>query len=120
VSERPTRATPEPAQRLRVYLGERDHQGGQPLYTAIVHAARTAGIAGATVLKGIEGYGGHSIVHAARIVDLAADLPIVVELIDSPAAIAAFLPVVTGMLGGGLVTLEDLTIVYRSNGKQPA
>jgi PII-like signaling protein len=120
VSEQPSREHPEPAQRLRIYLGERDHQGSQPLYTAIVQAARTAGIAGATVLKGIEGYGGHSVVHAARIVDLSADLPIVVELIDRPAAIAAFLPIVTGMLGGGLVTLEDLTIVYRSAGKRPA
>jgi len=120
VSERPSSPIPEPAQRLRIYLGERDHQGGQPLYTAIVHAARTAGIAGATVLKGIEGYGGHSVVHAARIVDLAADLPIVVELVDAPAAIAAFLPIVTAMLGGGLVTLEDLSIVYRSTGKRPA
>lgn len=120
MSERSSAPAPETAQRLRIYLGERDHRGGQPLYSAIVQAARSAGIAGATVLKGIEGYGSHSIVHAARIVDLSADLPVIVELIDAPAAIAAFLPLVTGMLEGGLITCEDVAIVHRSAGTRRA
>jgi PII-like signaling protein len=109
-------ATSYPARRLRVYLGERDHQGGQPLFMAVVEAARRHGLAGATAFKGIEGYGGHSVVHAARVVDLSADLPIVVEIVDRPAAVDAFLPVLAAMLGGGLVTQEDVTIVYRSAG----
>ena len=100
-----------PALRLRVHIGERDHHGGQPLYTAIVEAARRAGLSGATVLKGIEGYGAHSVVHAARIVDLSADLPIIVELIDSTEAIHGFLPTLKAMAGEGLITLEDVRIV---------
>src|ERR1700679_2122091 len=87
VPEHP-KAEPEcPALRLRVYIGESDPRGGKPLYNAIVERARQAGLAGATVFKGIEGYGAHSVVHAAHIVDLSANLPIVVELIDSTEAI---------------------------------
>jgi PII-like signaling protein len=68
--------------RLRVYIGERDQHGHQPLYCAIVEAARRAGLAGATVYKGIQGFGTHSVVHAARVLDMSSDLPILVELID--------------------------------------
>ncbi len=100
-----------PALRLRVHIGERDHHGGQPLYTAIVEAARRAGLRGATVFKGIEGYGAHSVVHAARIVDLSADLPIVVELIDAAEAIDRFLPTLRAMVAEGLITLEDVRVV---------
>jgi hypothetical protein len=102
---------------LRVHIGESDHTGHQPLYTAIVEAARKAGLAGATVLKGIEGYGAHSVVHAARIVDLSADLPIIVEIIDSADAIRRFLPGLTAMVADGLITLEDVRIVYRDAGQ---
>ena len=105
------------ALRLRVHIGESDHHGGQPLYTAIVEAARRAGLAGATVIKGIEGYGSHSVVHAARIVDLSADLPIVVELIDEPDVIRGFLPALTAMVADGMITLEDVRIVYHSEGR---
>lgn len=104
------------ALRLSVHIGESDHHGGQPLYTAIVEAARRAGLAGATVFKGIEGYGAHSVVHAARIIDLSADLPIVVEIIDSEAAIKRFLPALSSMVADGLITLEDVRIVYRGEG----
>jgi PII-like signaling protein len=117
VPENPKAETEQPALRLHVHIGESDHHGGQPLYTAIVEAARRAGLAGATVFKGIEGYGAHSVVHAARIVDLSADLPIVIELIDSAAAIHGFLPALTAMVADGLITLEDVRIVYRGEGK---
>jgi uncharacterized protein len=117
VPEAPSAPTERLARRLRVHIGESDHHGGQSLYTAIVEAARKAGLAGATVLKGIEGYGAHSVVHAAHIVDLSADLPIIVELIDSPDAIRGFLPVLTKMVNDGLITLEDVQIVYRGEGK---
>jgi uncharacterized protein len=110
-------ATERPALRLRVYIGEGDHYGGQRLYTAIVERARKSGLAGATVLKGIEGYGAHSVVHAAHIVDLSADLPIIVELIDSPETIRGFLPALTAMVNDGLITLEDVGILYRGEGQ---
>jgi PII-like signaling protein len=106
-----------PAVRVRIHIGESDHHRGQPLYTAIVEAARHAGLAGATVLKGIEGYGARSIVHAARIVDMSSDLPIIVELVDEPATIHAFLPALEKLVADGLITLEDVHIVYRSEGR---
>jgi PII-like signaling protein len=102
------------ASRVRVYVGERDHHHGQPLYTAIVHAARKAGLAGATVFKGVEGYGSHSVVHAARIVDLSSDLPVVVELVDEAGKIEAFLPALTAMVDAGLVTLERIEVVFQA------
>ncbi len=105
------------ALRIRVYVGERDHYHGQPLYTAIVHAARKAGLAGATVFKGIEGYGSHSVVHAARVVDLSSDLPIMVELIDEGPKIEAFLPALTAMVDAGLVTLERIEVIYQASKK---
>lgn len=108
---------PVPARRVRVYIGESDHHGGQPLYTAIVEKARREGLAGATVFKGIEGYGGHSVVHAAHIVDLSADLPILVELIDTPAAIERFLPTLEAMVEDGLITLDTVDVVYRGSGR---
>ena len=115
--EGPPTGTERPALRLRVHIGESDHHGGQPLYTAIVEAARRAGLGGATVFKGIEGYGAHSVVHAARIIDLSADLPIIVEIIDSEEAIRQFLPALTAMVADGLITLEDVRIVYRGAGQ---
>jgi PII-like signaling protein len=115
--DNPAAALERPALRLRVHIGESDHHGGQALYSAIVEAARRAGLAGATVLKGIEGYGAHSVVHAARIVDLSADLPIIVELIDGPDEIRRFLPALAGMVNDGLITLEDVRIVYRGEGQ---
>ncbi len=107
----PSPPTERPALRLRIHISERDHRGAQPLYTAIVEAARSAGLAGAVVLKGIEGYGRDAVVRAARIVDMASDLPIIVELIDEPGAIRAFLPALAGMVAGALVTLDDVRIV---------
>jgi hypothetical protein len=113
----PTGESERPALRLCVHIGESDHHGGQPLYTAIVEAARRAGLGGATVFKGIEGYGAHSVVHAAHIVDLSADLPIIVEIIDSADAIRRFLPALQAMVADGLITLEDVRIVYRGEGR---
>jgi PII-like signaling protein len=111
---------PAVARRVRIYIGESDHHGRQPLYMAIVEAARQAGLAGASVFKGIEGFGGHHVVHAARIVDLSSDLPILVELVDEPARIDAFLPQLGEMLAEGLVTVEDVQVVYRGDGRARA
>ena len=100
---------------LRIFVGESDRRGHQPLYTAIVEAARKAGLAGATVFKGIEGYGGHSVVHAARVFDLSTDLPVLIEIVESEDRIREFLPVLDGLVSDGLVTLETVEVIaYRT------
>src|SRR5579871_6257826 len=100
---------------LRIFIGESDRWGHQPLYTAIVEAARKAGLAGATVFKGIEGYGGHSVVHAARVFDLSTDLPVLIEIVESEDRIREFLPVLDGLVSDGLVTLETVEVIaYRT------
>lgn len=100
---------------LRIFVGESDRWGRQPLYTAIVEAARKAGVAGATVFKGVEGYGGHSVVHAARVFDLSSDLPILIEIVDTEERVRAFLPQLDEMVKEGMVTLETVEIIaYRS------
>ncbi len=104
------------ALRVRIYVGERDHHGGQPLYTAIVHAARKAGLGGATVVKGVEGFGARSVMHAARIVDMSSDLPIVVELVDEPDKIRQFVDVLRGMLDDGMMTIESVVVMYTNAG----
>ncbi len=103
------------ALRVRVYVGERDHYKRQPLFMAIVEAARTAGLAGASVFKGIEGYGGHSVVHVARVIDVAGDLPILIELIDSRERITAFIPALSAMVGDGLISVEEIAVLDRAH-----
>ncbi len=104
---------------LRIFIGESDRHGMQPLSTAIVLAARRAGLSGATVFKGIEGYGAHSVVHAARVFDLSTDLPILIELVDTEAKVRAFLPVLDDLVHEGLVTLETVEIIqYKAGSKR--
>ncbi|WP_317997176.1 DUF190 domain-containing protein [Vulcanimicrobium alpinum] len=103
-----------PAKLLRVVIGEADRAGHRPLYAALVECLKGAGIAGATVLRGVEGYGGHATVHAARILDLSSDLPMVVEAVDTPERIAAVLPAVRALVREGLVTLQDVEVVALS------
>lgn len=97
---------------LRVFVGESDRHGSQPLYTEIVERARRAGLSGATVFKGIEGYGSHAIVHAARVFDLSHDLPILIEIVDGDEQIRAFLPVLDELVKDGLVTLEAVDVIH--------
>ncbi len=100
------------AKRLRIYLGERDAHKGRPLAEALVRSARDHGLAGATVFRGVEGYGVNSRIHSLHPLTLSADLPVLVEIIDVPARIEAFVPVVLQMLtAGALVTLDDVTVV---------
>ena len=101
---------------LRVFVGESDRHGGQPLYTAIVERARAAGLRGATVFKGIEGFGGHSVVHAARVFDLSVDLPVLIEIVDASEKIDAFVPLLDGYVIEGLITLENVEIVRYGTG----
>lgn len=106
---------PLTAQKLRLYLGERDKApGGGHLYDAILREARARGLAGATVLRGVAGFGAHSRLHTAKILRLSEDLPIVIEIIDLPEKIAAFLPWVEEHVVEGLVTLEECQVLlYR-------
>jgi uncharacterized protein len=105
---------------LRVFIGESDRYDGRPLFEAIVRAARQLGLAGATVLQGIEGFGARSRIHTAKILRLSEDLPIVVEIVDSEEKIRALLPHIDVMLEaaghGGLVTLEKAEIIKYSSG----
>jgi len=108
---------PAEAELVRIYIGESDKHEGRPLYEAIVHAARRRGMAGATVLRGLLGFGAHSRLHAAKILRLSEDLPIVVEIVDTPERVAEFLPEVDKMMDEGLVTQETVRVfAYRHNG----
>src|SRR6187399_3711103 len=95
---------PEDGALLRIFIGESDRHGHQPLYEAIVLKAREMQMAGATVLRGPMGFGKSSHLHTAKILRLSMDLPMVIEIVDSPEKINAFLPVLDPMIGGGLVT----------------
>jgi uncharacterized protein len=100
--------------RLTIYCGESDRVEHHSLATAIVKRAREEGLAGATVLRGVEGFGASSHLHTTRILSLSDDLPIVVEIVDHEEKVMAFLPIVDEMMGDGLVTVEDLQIhLYR-------
>jgi PII-like signaling protein len=106
-----------PAKRLSAYIGENDtYDDGKPLYSAMVESARTAGCAGATVLRGIEGFGATSRIHAAHDLRMSSDLPVVVTVIDADFRIAALAEVFAAMAGNGLVTVEDVVVVYYQGG----
>lgn len=109
-----------PAKLLRVFIGEADKVGHLPLYEVITREARTAGLAGATVWRGILSYGPTSRVRSAKVLDLSADLPIIVEIADEDAKIEAFLPRLHELFdqarSGGLVTLEKVEIIKYSHG----
>lgn len=101
---------------VRVYLGESDTWHGRPLYQVIVERMRDAGLAGATVLRGIEGFGAKQHLHTTRILRLSEDLPILVEAVDTEEKIRGILPILDELLGDGLMTLERVEIIaYRSN-----
>ena len=102
---------PEQAVLLRIFLGENDMHEHQPLYEAIVLKAREEGLAGATLLRGPAGFGHRSHLHTAKILRLSQDLPLVIEIVDSKDKIDAFLPVLDGMMSGGLVTMEDVKVL---------
>ena len=102
---------PENASLLRLYVGEKDRFEHRPLYEAIVFRAREHGLAGATVLRGLVGFGASSLLHTAKILRLSDDLPIVIEIVDSEHKIESFLPVLDEMVPSGLATIETVRIV---------
>jgi uncharacterized protein len=106
---------PHEAVLLRIFTGESDRWQHKPLYEAIVLQARELHLAGATVLRGPMGFGKSSRLHTAKILRLSADLPLVIEIVDSEEKINSFLPVLDPMIGGGLVTLEKVRVIeYRA------
>jgi uncharacterized protein len=111
---------PAEAKLLRIFIGESDKNHGKPLYEVIIELARKNGLAGATVLRGVLGFGADSRIHSAKILRLSEDLPIVIEIVDKPERIDLFLPLIDPLIEEGLVTLEKVQILaYRhSNPKE--
>ena len=109
---------PREAKLLRIFIGESDIYMHRPLHEVIVEEARKRGIAGATVLRGILGFGANSLIHTSKILRLSEDLPLVVEIVDAEDKIEAFLPELDKMIGEGLVTMEKVKVItYRHNSK---
>lgn len=102
----------EEGQLLRIFIGEADRWHGKPLYEAIILKAREMGIAGATMLRGMMGYGANSRIHTAKILRLSEDLPIIVEIVDSAEKIERLLPAIDEMVQEGLVTLEKVKVIH--------
>src|ERR1041384_4563323 len=110
---------PENGQLLRIFIGESDHWQGRPLYEALILKAREMGLAGATMMRGLMGYGAASRIHTAKLLRLSEDLPVVVEIVDSQDKISAFLPLIDEMVQEGLVTLEAIQVIqYRSGSRR--
>jgi len=109
---------PHQAVLLRIFLGENDRHEHRPLYEAIVLKAREMHLAGATVLRGPMSYGHSSRLHTSKILRLSEDLPVVIEIVESEEKINEFLPILDGMMGSGLVTLEKVQVLqYGKNSK---
>ena len=102
---------------LRIFIGESDRWHGKPLYQAIVEHMRAEGIAGATVIRAIEGYGARSHLHTSRILRLSEDLPLIIEVVDTDENIQRILPVLDEMVDDGMVTMERVDVItYRAAG----
>jgi len=107
-----------PAKWLRIYIGERDHWHGKPLYAAILDLLRHEGIAGATVHRGIAGYGASGAFHTTRVLQLSVDLPVVIEVIETAERIAAVLPRLREMVSQGLIVLVDCEVVHHRTARR--
>jgi uncharacterized protein len=96
---------------MRIFVGESDQWEHRPLYLALIELFRRNGLAGATVLKGVAGFGARSLLHTASLLRLSADLPLVIEVVDSQEQLAKVLPAIDTMMGGGLITLEKVRVI---------
>jgi PII-like signaling protein len=96
---------------MRIFIGESDMHGHIPLYEALVEFFRKEGFAGATVLKGVAGFGAHSVYHTDKLLRLSMDLPIVVEVVESQERIDGVMPKIDEMMSGGMITLEKVTVI---------
>jgi PII-like signaling protein len=109
---------PEKGHLLRIFIGESDKFEGLPLFEWIVRKARERGLAGATVLRGLEGFGAHSRLHTAKILRLSEDLPIIVEIVDTLEKIEGFIPLIDEAIAEGLATIEKVDIRFYRSGKE--
>lgn len=108
---------PVQAERLRIFIGENDRVGSKLLMEVVIEEARKEGLAGATALRGISGYGANSLVHSSKILRLSEDMPVIIEIVDSVEKIEAFLPKLDGLIKEGLVTKEPVEVLmYRHTG----
>ncbi len=103
---------------MRIFIGESDKFEGRPLYQVIVERARQRELAGATVLRGYLGFGANSRIHSARVLRLSEDLPMVIEIVDEPERINAFITELDEIIGEGLVTLEKVEVLIYRHGEQ--
>lgn len=111
---------PQDSVLLRIFIGESDRWERKPLHEAIVLKARECHIAGATVIRGSMGFGKTSHLHTSKILRLSGDLPLIIEIVDSEEKINGFLPILDGMMGGGLVTLEKARVIRYRTGSSPS
>lgn len=95
---------------MRIFIGESDRHNHRPLYEALVELFREAGCAGATVLRGIAGFGSHGIYHTDRLLELSHDLPLTVEVVESQEKLDSLMPIIDEMMTGGAITLERVTV----------
>ncbi len=100
---------------MRIFVGESDKHGHVPLYEALVELFRKEGFAGATVLRGVAGFGAHSVYHTDKLLRLSVDLPIVVEVVDTQQKFDAIMPTIDEMMSGGMITLEKATVIRYSH-----
>ena len=99
---------------MRIFIGESDRYAGQPLYKQLLELLQKEGFGGATVLRGVSGFGAHSVLHTDKLLTLSQDLPLIIEVVDEEEKIGTVLPRLDGMLQGGLVTLEKARVIrYR-------
>jgi len=109
---------PKEGHLLRIFIGENDKYDGCPLYEWIVKQSREHGLAGATVLRGLEGFGARSRIHTTKILRLSEDLPIIIEIVDTIDKIEAFLPVIDAAIPEGLATVEKVQIRFYRSGSE--
>lgn len=108
---------PEKGHLLRIFIGESDKYSGKPLYEWIVQKARENGLAGATVVRGIEGFGAHSRIHTSKILRLSEDLPVIIEIVDTLEKIDNFIPLIDDAIEEGMATIEKVEIRFYRSGK---
>ena len=105
---------------MRIFIGESDKYHGKPLYEALLERLRRKGLAGATVLRGVAGFGASSVVHTDKVLRLSLDLPLIIEIVETEEAIQGILPDLDEMIGGGLITLERARVImYRPANVRP-
>ena len=110
---------PENGQLLRIFIGESDKVGGKPLFEAIVLKARELGLAGATVVRGIMGFGADSRMHFAKVLRISEDLPLIIEIVDTGENLQKIMPFLDENVTEGLITMEDVKVVKYRHSQKP-